>query len=233
MRRSIASYPSNSGLFWGAKRSASSCRVPGNVSFEPFFLCFVCSSLRVKRLSRSPYPAFFNSSRSSWVNPRSLGLASIWLRSLSSKLMRLWLRSCIVRGFSIGRNPAITRVADFTMCCALKPNIIAILSVHTSMASPSPLTHSGMEKIVPSATVDTASSPTRTATLPAVLDVVFTTLSATFPKMGETAPVTEPSTMPRPADFKISVAEYPSFSPVVALICPPCKNWLSPSLRPS
>ena len=139
----------------------------------------------------------------------------------------------MVLGSAIGRSPAMTRGADFIMCCPLKPIIMAMLSVHTSMASPSPLIHSGMENIVPSATVDVASSPARIPTLPAVFDVAFTHLSATLPNKGDTVPVTEPSNVPCRDDFSTSPAEYPSFSPVSWLMCPPCSHWLSPSLMPS
>ena len=163
----------------------------------------------------------------------SRGLASTCLRNLSTKLMRLWLRSCMVCGFSIGRSPAMTRGADFIMCCPLKPIIIAMLSVHTSIASPSPLIHSGMENIVPSATVEVASSPARIPTFPAVFEVALTHLSATLPNNGDTVPVTEPSKVPCRDDFSTSPAEYPSFSPVCGLMCPPCSHWLSPSLMPS
>ena len=117
-----------------------------------------------------------------------------------------------------------------------------MLSVHTSHALrllglPSSnlefSIHSGVEKIVPSATVDVASSPKRIPPLPYTFDVLFTHLSATLPNNGEIVPVTEPRIVPRPVDFKMSSAEYPSFSPVCGLMCPPCSHWLSPSLMPS
>ncbi|WP_304999335.1 hypothetical protein [Bacteroides acidifaciens] len=134
------------------------------------------------------------------MNDRSPGLASKFRRRRSSKSMRLWLRSACVSGLPFvglnGRRLAIIRGALLIPCCALKPNIIAMLSVHTSKASPSPLIHWGIENTVPSATVETATSPKRTPALPAVLVVALAYLSATLPIIGDSVPVTLPRTRP-------------------------------------
>ena len=203
-----------------------------------------CLGVRVKSDARSPYPLRLSSSRSSLVKSRSRGLASMRLRSLSAKLLRLWLRSSMVLGSAIGRRPAITCGADLMPWLTLKPNIIAMLSVQMSIAlrflgSSSAncafSIHSGVAKIVPSATVEVISSPARMPTLPAVLSVAFTNLSDTLPNTGDRVPVTEPSKMPCPVAFNMSPAEN-SYSPVSGFNVPPslicCCMFFKPSNVP-
>ena len=56
-------------------------------------------------------------------------------------------------GRYINEGYSASAVALFSMCLALKPTIMAMLSVHTSIASRLPSIHSGTEKIVPSSIV--------------------------------------------------------------------------------